>query len=120
MTPSNSPAKQQNILCCSNARKHIDAIQRDSASLVSLVDSASFLSTSTGRTSKLSMLFDFDDELFISKPYENFIRKTVKFSIRSQKRPRSPANGVSETASVSLPSELLPEEDHKGIVLLGK
>lgn len=85
MHSSKSLARQQEILGNSSVRKRINTVQRDTASLISLADSSSFLSRDTEKSSKLSMLFGFDEELFTSKPYKSLIRKTVKFSIRSQK-----------------------------------
>jgi hypothetical protein len=83
---SKSLAKQQEILLHSSVRKQIHIVQKDTASLMCLADSSSVVSWNTENSSKLSMLFDFDEELFTSKPYKALIRKSVKFSIRSQKR----------------------------------
>jgi hypothetical protein len=83
---SNSLAKQQEIVGDSSVRKRISTLKSDAASLICHADSASVLTRSTQRSSKLSMLFDFDDELFASEPYKKIIRKTVKFTIRSHKR----------------------------------
>lgn len=64
----------------------MEGVQKDTASLLSLTDSAAFLSKSTETSSKLSLQFDFDDELFSSRPYKDIIKKTIKFAVRSQKQ----------------------------------
>ena len=61
----------------------MERVHEDTESLRGTLDSSSFLSRSTERSSRLSMLFDFDDQLFSSKSYKSMIRKTVKLSIRS-------------------------------------
>jgi hypothetical protein len=68
-------------------RKRMERVQKDTESLIATVDSASFLSKRSENSSKLSMLFDFDEQLFTTKPYKAMIRRTVKLSIRSQPRP---------------------------------
>ena len=86
MFSSKSITKQQEILGNPNLRKRISTMQKDTTSLLSMVDSASYLSRRSEGSSKLSMLFDFDDDLFTSRPYKALIRKTVKLSIRTQKQ----------------------------------
>jgi hypothetical protein len=130
INPSNSLTKQREILEDSNVRKRMSIIQRDTASLISLVDSSSFMSTDTEKSSKLSMLFDFDDELFTSKPYKNLIRKTVKFSIRFQKRPGLsgpsdapagiPSNTTGPGSSDASSQSVRDSQFSKEILLLGK
>ncbi|KAJ4290969.1 hypothetical protein N0V90_010165 [Kalmusia sp. IMI 367209] len=83
---SKSLSKQQEILGASGVRKRMDIVQKDSESLHVLADTSSFLSRNTERSSRLSMLFDFDEQLFSSKPYKAMIRKTVKLSIRSPEK----------------------------------
>lgn len=86
----------------------MERVNEDTQSLRGTLDSSSIVSRGSERSSKLSMLFDFDDQLFASKSYKAMIRKTVKMSIRSPDR-NAPApegvvtrvfsNGVGSTAS---------------------
>ncbi|PSN69686.1 G-alpha-domain-containing protein [Corynespora cassiicola Philippines] len=82
---SDSLTQQHEIISDSKFRKRIEVAKRDTASLQSLVDSASFLSRRSEGSSKLSLLFEFDDELFGTIPYKRMIRKAVKVSLRPQK-----------------------------------
>lgn len=61
----------------------MDHVRKDTESLRVLADHESSLSRDTEKSSRLSMLFDFDQQLFSSQPYKAMIRKTVKLSIRS-------------------------------------
>jgi hypothetical protein len=61
----------------------MDRVHEDTESLRGTLGSSSFLSRSTEGGSRLSMMFDFDEQLFSSKSYKAMIRKTVKLSIRA-------------------------------------
>ena len=90
----------------------MDRVHEDTESLRGTLDSSSYLSRSTERSSRLSMLFDFDDQLFSSRSYKAMIRKTVKLSIRS---PRKGAPGPEEVVTtissnaVGIPPRTLPD-----------
>ena len=83
-------------------------VHDDSESLRGTVDSSSFLSRSTG-SSRLSVLFDFDQQLFSSSSYQAMIRKTVKLSIRSPKNGDLGRDKVVTTISSDAVEAALPE-----------
>jgi hypothetical protein len=135
MFSSKSLARQNEILVHSSVRKRLDTVQKDTASLTGLVDSSSFLSKGTENSSKLSVQFDFDEELLSTKPYKAFIRKTFKYSVRFQKRislsgPSQVSAGVSSNAGPDFqisnpysdvyPQDLQESQDCTKILLLGK
>jgi hypothetical protein len=96
---SKSLSKQHEILRTSGARERMDLVHKDTESLRGTLDSSSFLSRSTERSSRLSMLFDFDEQLFLSKSYKAMIRKTVKLSIRSPSKTPGPEGVVTSVSS---------------------
>jgi hypothetical protein len=97
---SKSLANQHEILTDTRVRKRIERVQKDTESLIATVDSASFMSRSTGTSSRLSALFDFDEQLFTTRPYKAMIRRTVKLSVRSQ--PHQMTNSTAQfTTSIS-------------------
>lgn len=89
----------------------MDRVHEDTESLRGTLDSSSYLSRSTDRSSRLSMRFAFDDQLFSSDTYMAMIRKTVKLSIRSSKKgapgPEEVVTSISSNAvsSGSVPSQ---------------
>ncbi|ORY00180.1 G-protein alpha subunit-domain-containing protein [Clohesyomyces aquaticus] len=100
---TNTLAEQHRIVSKSSARNSVKRVQADTASLIVHTDSASIFSSSTVNTSKLSVIFDFDSELFASKPYRGAIWKNMKLSIRSRKRREANTAGHSGAFSTILP-----------------
>lgn len=105
-------------------------VQKDTASLIDQSDSVSVLTSSSGRDSRLSRLFDFDGELLASQTYSQMIWKTVKFSFPSQDRKtcQRPSNIDTETVDVGEKPILSGENiikdvkwkpDHRKMLLLG-
>ncbi|KAF2105557.1 hypothetical protein BDV96DRAFT_560251 [Lophiotrema nucula] len=82
---SKTLAAQSRVLVMPASRKKLDALKQYSASLVVLRDEESFISRSTENSSKLSMIFEFDGELFSSRVYRN----PIIFSLRNRRKRRS-------------------------------
>jgi hypothetical protein len=68
----------------SSTRKVLRRVEIDSASLFVHRDTASLISQCTDNLSKLSAVFSFDRELFVSKVYERALRGSVKEALRRQ------------------------------------
>ncbi|KAI1124207.1 hypothetical protein F5Y10DRAFT_285280 [Nemania abortiva] len=89
----NTLARQKSFVEAPSTQKALEQTKSDSASLFGLRDADSCCSrATTGFTqtsSKLSMVFDFDRELFSSKVYGLLHRETVKKSIRQRQRAHS-------------------------------
>jgi hypothetical protein len=92
----------------------------DSASLFVHRDSASLISQWTDNLSKLSAVFSFDRELFVSKVYERAIRGSVKKALRRQQgdtqaRMRSQAidREYDSGKPTSAPARALISQDHR-------
>lgn len=68
----------------SSTRKLIRRMEIDTASLVVHRDTDSFITQMTDNLSKLSAVFTFDHELFVSKVYERALRGSVKKSLKIQ------------------------------------
>jgi hypothetical protein len=68
----------------SSSRKVLRQVEIDSASLFVHRDTASLISQWTDNLSKLSAVFSFDRELFVSKVYERVLRGSVKEALRRQ------------------------------------
>ncbi|KAI0430048.1 hypothetical protein F5Y09DRAFT_342045 [Xylaria sp. FL1042] len=85
---SNTLASQKSFLGTSDARNTLKRAKKDTASLYVLRDADSFLARSfsrlTGVSSKLSMVFEFDSELFRTKVYDIAHRASLKETIRRQ------------------------------------
>lgn len=77
-------SEQKSLLENSNTRKVFTRAQIDSASLYVNRDSASFVSRFTDNLSKLSVVFNFDSELFSSRIYQQALRGSVKEALRRQ------------------------------------
>jgi len=75
-------SEQQILLEKSSSRKAFKQIKDDSSSLYVNGDAASFYSRCTNNLSKISMVFQFDRELFVSKVYERALRGSLKESLR--------------------------------------
>ena len=58
-------------------------VQKDTASLIDQPDSVSVLTSDSGKSSRLSRIFDFDGELLASQSYSRMIWKTRKLSFSS-------------------------------------
>ena len=65
-------------------RNAMKQVEKDSVSLMVHRDTTSLVSRSTNNSSKLSMVFGFDRELFVSKVYGRVFRGSVKESLRRQ------------------------------------
>jgi len=68
----------------SSSRKIFKRVKDDSPSLYVHRDTASFHSRCTDNLSKISMVFAFDRELFLSDIYERVLRGSLKESLRRQ------------------------------------
>lgn len=68
----------------SRNRKVLGRAQFDSASLYVHRDSNSIISRFTDNLSKLSIVFDFDSELFASKIYQQILRGSVKQALKRE------------------------------------
>jgi hypothetical protein len=68
----------------SSTRRVLQQAEYDSASLFVHRDTDSFISNLTDNLSKLSVVFSFDRELFVSKVYERVLRGSIKESLRRQ------------------------------------
>jgi hypothetical protein len=77
-------SEQKVLLEKSSSRKVLRQVEIDSASLFVHRDTASLISQWTDNLSKLSAVFSFDRELFISKIYERVLRGSVKEALRRQ------------------------------------
>lgn len=98
---SKNTSEQRVLLEKSSSRKVLNKVKDDSSSLFVLRDTTSFYSRWTKYTdnsSKLSIIFSFDRELFVSKVYERAMRGFAKESIR---RCREVDMGLIESFSTS-------------------
>ncbi|EXJ67286.1 guanine nucleotide-binding protein subunit alpha, other [Cladophialophora psammophila CBS 110553] len=77
-------SEQKGLLEKSSTRNVLRRMELDSASLLVHRDSASLISQWTDNLSKLSAIFSFDRELFVSKIYERAFRGSIKESLRRQ------------------------------------
>lgn len=87
MARSNALTEQNVLLQKQQSRKILSKVQDDAASLAVLRDVDSIFSGFTGQTvtsSKRSLVFDFDSELFKSRIYQTWIRGSVKTSLLKQ------------------------------------
>jgi hypothetical protein len=62
----------------------MNRVENDSASLIPHRDTASLVSRCTDGLSKLSLVFAFDSELFLTKVYDRALRGSVKSVLRRQ------------------------------------
>jgi hypothetical protein len=84
---SKSPLEQQIYLQRDSTRKVFGKMEDDTISMIPHRDSESFQSCFTGTSitsSKRSIIFNFDPELFSSWAYERWIRGSVRESLRKQ------------------------------------
>jgi hypothetical protein len=81
---SSSLAAQHRLLEKSTTRKAFETASKDSASLMVLRDTDSIFTSQTDTLSKISLMFDFDSELFASKVYSKTFRNSIKSSLRSR------------------------------------
>lgn len=76
--------EQRALLEKSSSRKILNRVEKDSASLIAHRDTASLVSRCTDNLSKLSLVFGFDGELFLTKVYDRAHRASVKATLRRQ------------------------------------
>jgi len=84
---SNTLAEQNSVLLKPQSRKVLKRMEDDAASIAVLRDVDSLFSGDLGttiRSSKRSLIFDFDGELFRSRIYQTWIRGSVKNSLLKQ------------------------------------
>ncbi|KAI1346304.1 hypothetical protein F5Y01DRAFT_27756 [Xylaria sp. FL0043] len=100
----NTLASQKSFLGTSNARDILKQAKRDTASLYVLRDTDSLLSRSfsrlTGVSSKLSMIFEFDNELLRTRVYDVAHRASIKDAIRRQKHSLAESKNSRETIRI--------------------
>ncbi|KAI9683519.1 MAG: hypothetical protein M1822_006059 [Bathelium mastoideum] len=77
-------SEQKAFLEKSSTRKAFEKVANDSASLIIHRDASSFRSIYSDSWSKLSMKFTFDNQLFGSKVYQQFVRGSLKVALRQQ------------------------------------
>jgi hypothetical protein len=81
---SNTISDQKVLLEKSSSRKVFKRVEDDTASLYVHRDTASLYSRCTDTLSKISIVFNFDHDLFITKVYERALRGSLKASLRRQ------------------------------------
>ncbi|KAI1273407.1 hypothetical protein F5Y07DRAFT_376857 [Xylaria sp. FL0933] len=100
----NTLASQKSFLGTSDARDTLKQAKRDTASLYVLRDTDSLLSRSfsqlTGVSSKLSMIFEFDNELLRTRVYDVAHRASIKDAIRRQKHSLAESKNSRETVRI--------------------
>jgi guanine nucleotide-binding protein G(i) subunit alpha len=69
-----------------STRKIFKRVKDDTSSLYIQRDSTSFYSRYTDNLSKISKMFEFDRELFISKVYEKALRGSLKDTVENMRR----------------------------------
>ncbi|KAH7073859.1 hypothetical protein BKA63DRAFT_576174 [Paraphoma chrysanthemicola] len=79
-----SLADQKELLERPKTRETLAITQSDSASLLVLRDSASFVSKWTDNLSRLSRVFDFDTEVLASRAYGRVFRESLKHLIKKR------------------------------------
>ena len=85
MRASKTLSEQKRLLEKSSSRKTFQKTKIDSASLIVLRDDSSFITRLTDNFSKLSLVFDFDPQLFSSTVYQRHVRGTLKEHILRQR-----------------------------------
>jgi hypothetical protein len=83
---SKTLGEQKCLLEKSKTRKVIGRMQMNSSSLYVNRDSASITSRVTDNLSKLSVVFDFDSEIFSSRIYQQVLRASAKNDLRQQQK----------------------------------
>ena len=73
---------QKVLLEKSSNRKVFKRVKDDTVSLYVHYDSSSIYSRCTDTLSKISIVFNFDHDLFITKVYERALRNSLKASLR--------------------------------------
>jgi hypothetical protein len=81
---SNTLSEQQQHLTTTKSRKVLKRVQADSVSLCAQRDAASFASKMTDNLSKISRIFELDQNVFSSKVYERAFRGSVKQVLKKQ------------------------------------
>jgi hypothetical protein len=93
------------LLVKSKARKTFKRAEADSASLIVHRDNTSLITKWTDNLSKISAIFEFDQEILSSPAYERALRVSWKDALRQSQRPRKSQkeglNTVSDDNSVS-------------------
>jgi hypothetical protein len=75
---------QKQLLEKPKTRKVLQRVKADSASLFVHRDTASFKSKMTDNLSKMSLIFEFDSEVFYSQVYHRVFRGSLKTRLRQQ------------------------------------
>jgi hypothetical protein len=81
---SNTISDQKILLEKPNSRKVFKRVKDDTVSMYVHRDTASIYSRCTDTLSKISIVFSFDRDLFITKVYERALRGSLKPSLRRQ------------------------------------
>ncbi|CZR66446.1 uncharacterized protein PAC_16347 [Phialocephala subalpina] len=79
-------SEQKIMLEKTSARKIFKRVKDDTSSLYVQRDSTSIYSRCTDTLSKISKMFEFDRELFISKVYEKALRGSLKDTVENMRR----------------------------------
>jgi len=99
---SKTTSEQKVLLEKSSTRKVIRRIENDTESLIVHRDTASLLSRHTDRLSKISVVFPFDGELFISRVYDRVIRGSLKEALRRQQTDLAPNESLTPQATPTI------------------
>jgi hypothetical protein len=99
---SKTISEQKILLEKSNTRKVLRRIENDTESLIVHRDTASLLSHCTDSLSKISIVFPFDCELFISRAYDKVIRGSMKEALRRQQADARPIEAISPEATTTV------------------
>jgi hypothetical protein len=83
---SKAISEQKTLLEQTTTRKIFQRVRDDSSSLYVQRDSASLSSRWTDSLSKISKVFNFDRELFVSKVYERALRNSLKDTVENLRR----------------------------------
>lgn len=86
MIRSTAISEQKTLLEKAATRKIFQRIRDDSSSLYVQRDSSSLSSRWTDNLSRISKVFDFDRELFVSKVYENALRNSLRDTAQKLRR----------------------------------
>ncbi|OBT50402.1 hypothetical protein VE04_09602 [Pseudogymnoascus sp. 24MN13] len=81
--------EQKMVLEKSSTRRVIKRVKDDASSLYVQRDSMSIYSRCTDNLSKISKMFEFDRELFVSKVYEKALRGSLKDTVENIRQQRS-------------------------------
>ncbi|KAL3471430.1 G-protein alpha subunit-domain-containing protein [Aspergillus californicus] len=91
--------EQKALLDRSSTRTVFHQMNQDSASMIVHRDADSIATRITDNLSKLSLSFTFDRDVFASRPYERFIRRFTKDSLRI---PQPPGPDIQQTRNIQV------------------